>query len=357
MIDRDERVRRLRALEEARGTVVIAYLTTTRPNLEVPMAMDAVPLVHEHLRAIQTPPEQTRIDLFIHSNGGDGVVPWRLVTLIREFCSQFSVLVPHRAFSAATLATLGADQVVMHRMGMLGPIDPTVTNPFNPQHPQHPGQLLGISVEDVSSYISLIREDVGIRHEEEVVQAFALLAKKVHPLALGNVKRATAQSRMLAEKLLRQRPGEELDDHEVAEIVEKLTSRLYFHGHPINRDEARHDLRLNTVEAAEPDLERVMWDLYEAYAEDMDMEREFRPSDPAFAADPIEPPAIPTEGGVPPPPVVRNLVLEPLRTAYVESSVRTDVHQDQFEVTIRRDWTGEVNTNVFLRSCGWSRVR
>jgi hypothetical protein len=230
-----------------------------------------------------------------------------------------------------------------------------VTNPFNPQHPQHPGQLLGISVEDVSSYISLIREDVGIRHEEEVVQAFALLAKKVHPLALGNVKRATAQSRMLAEKLLRQRLGDELDDHELAEIVEKLTSRLYFHGHPINRDEARHDLRLNTVEAADPDLERIMWDLYQAYSEDMDLEREFRPSE-VYEADPIPPPVIDPEKGVPPP-EVRNVVLEPLRTAYVESRHRTDVHQDQFEVTNRRDWTGEVNTNVFLRSCGWSRVR
>src|SRR5207245_4880453 len=89
MSRRDERVGLIRALEAARGgTHVIAYLTSTRPNLEAPMAMDAIPLIHRHLEAIGTPKYQTRIDLFIHSNGGDGVVTWRLGTLIREYCAE-----------------------------------------------------------------------------------------------------------------------------------------------------------------------------------------------------------------------------------------------------------------------------
>jgi hypothetical protein len=60
--------------------------------------MDVVPRLFKHLQALPTPPEQTRIDLFLHSNGGDGVVPWRVVTLIREYCHQFTVLVPDRAY-------------------------------------------------------------------------------------------------------------------------------------------------------------------------------------------------------------------------------------------------------------------
>src|SRR5437899_2255005 len=185
MTRREERVHLIRGLEAARGeTTVITYVTSTRPNLEAPMAMDAIPVVHEHLRSITTPRDETRIDLFLHSNGGDGVVPWKLVTLLREYCTELSVLVPHHAFSAATLAALGADRVVMHRMGMLGPTDPTVANPFNPPHPQRPGQLLGISVEDVAAYINLAKEDVGLSEEDAVVQAFAILARKVHPLAL-----------------------------------------------------------------------------------------------------------------------------------------------------------------------------
>ncbi len=57
----------------------------------------------------------------------------------------------------------------MHPMGMLGPTDPTVANEFNPPNERIAGQLLGISVEDVRSYIALIKEDVGIGHEDELV--------------------------------------------------------------------------------------------------------------------------------------------------------------------------------------------
>ena len=72
---------------------------------------------------------------------------------------------------------------------MLGPTDPTVANPFNPPHPQRPGQLLGVSVEDVAAYINLAKEDVGLSAEEAVVQAFSLLARRVH---LGRPPRAPA---------------------------------------------------------------------------------------------------------------------------------------------------------------------
>src|SRR5438128_1351792 len=122
MPTRADRVSQIEALQAARGdTTVISYVTSTRGQLEGQMAMDAIPVIHRHLEAISTDRDDTKIDLFLHTNGGDGTVPWRLVTLIREYCGEFSVLVPHRAFSAGTLTALGADKVIMHPMGMLGP--------------------------------------------------------------------------------------------------------------------------------------------------------------------------------------------------------------------------------------------
>jgi hypothetical protein len=136
---RDERLQLIRNLEEARGgTRVICYLTSTRSNLESPMAMDVIPVIYEHLRWITTPKDETKIDLFIHSNGGDGIVPWRLVPLIREKCSRFSVLVPHKAFSAATLTALGADAVVMHPLGCLGADRPDRHERVQPTEPAEP---------------------------------------------------------------------------------------------------------------------------------------------------------------------------------------------------------------------------
>lgn len=361
MPTRAERLGLIRALEEVRGgTRVITYLTSTRANLESQMAMDVIPVVYQHLREIDTPREETQIDLFIHSNGGDGIVPWRLVSLIREKCSKFSVLVPHLAFSAATLTALGADSVVMHPLGSLGPTDPTVANDFNPRNPQNQNQLLGISVEDVSSYMSLVKEDVGIRHEEELVQAFAILARKVHPLALGNVKRATSQSRMMGEKLLKLRKDEAMDEHDVAELIEGLTSQLYFHGHPINRNEAREDLRLSFVEDATPDVEKAMWSLYSAYDEDMRLAEPFQPAQEAYAmqaiAAPPPPQMIQTPQGIeaiPSSPTTATVQLPTVMSAIIESTARTDVHEAVLEVTLKREWTGELGANVFPRSSRW----
>jgi hypothetical protein len=356
---RDERRELIEQLEAARdGRTVLAYVTSTRNNLESQMAVDVIPVIYRHLEALTTSPAETRIDLFIHSNGGDGIVPWRLVTLLREFCREFNVLVPHRAFSAATLTALGADCVVMHPMGMLGPTDPTVANRFNPPDPQNPKQLLGISVEDVSSYISLVKHDVGIHHEDELVQAFNMLAEKIHPLALGNVKRATSQSRMLASKLLRQKAGEpKIDERELDEIVEKLTSQLYFHGHPINRQEAREDLRLGFVRDASQDEESAMWALYEAYATDMRLDEDFQPLQEVYARNPIDTPPAPQMAG--PGQLGATTIntasdkVGPLSAAYVESTARCDVNIAEFDVTIRKDWLGELAATASLVRSGW----
>ena len=284
---RAERLEAIRKLQAERdGSTVIAYLTSTRPNLESSMAMDVIPVIYRHLTAITTPPESTRIDLLLSSNGGDGVVPWKLVTLIREFCREFNVLVPNRAFSAATLTCLGADNVIMHPMGMLGPTDPTVSNDFNPPNPNAPGHLLGISVEDVASYIELVKNDVGITHEDELVKAFLELAKQVHPLALGNVKRHTAQSQMMGAKLLKSRAANDMQPHDIEEIIRKLTSELFFHGHPINRHEARDDIGLGFVGDATPAVRDRMWDLYTLYAEENSFDEAFMPIQDAHRRQP-----------------------------------------------------------------------
>jgi hypothetical protein len=349
MAGKEKRLALIDALSEARGgNQVIAYLTSTRGGLEAQMAMDAIPIIFEHLRAIETPKKETKIDLFLVSNGGEGTVPWRLVTLIREYCDEFNVLVPHNAFSAGTLCALGADKVVMHPMGMLGPTDPTANHPFNPPNPTAPGQVLGISVEDVASYIALVRDDVGIRHEDELVKAFLALADKVHPLALGNVKRATSQSRMMGEKLLNQRKGEEIAIHDLNELIDKLTSQLYFHGHPINRNEAHDDLRLHFVEHAESKVETAMWDLYQAYDADMELSRQFDWVDELSAKGGLP---IPAAVGQPPNIIVTQL--GPYPFALVESNKRTDTYEVAYEVTSQRDAAGALNNNTLRTSLGW----
>src|SRR5207249_2408356 len=105
---------------------------------------------------------------------------------------------------------------------------------------------IGISVEDVKAYVNFIKSTVGIHHEDELVQAIRALTDKVHPLALGNVERFLSQSRLVARRLLGTHMGT-ADPHVIDEIVENMASKLYFHGHPINRKEAKDELKLKVT--------------------------------------------------------------------------------------------------------------
>jgi Serine dehydrogenase proteinase len=341
-MSKESRIALIKQIEEHRHSRVITYLTSYRPGLEVQMAMDAIRKIYDHLKTF-TPTEAGKpsIDLFLVSNGGDGTVPWKLVTLIREYCSSFSALIPYRAFSAATLTSLGADKVVMHPMGMLGPTDPTVTNAFNPDNPTNPAQKLGISVEDVSAYIALIKEDLGVTHQEELIQAFNILANKIHPLSLGNVKRFSSQSKMMAQKLLSLHMNKAKDQHAINDIVENFTSKLYYHGHPINRIEAKEEIGLKTVEHADETTEKLMWELFLEYESELKSEIPFNPQMEIIAAYPSL--AVKAEATI-------NL---DCKVSFIESTERTDYAQMKLNIWGQKQPNGTVIVVPNIIESGW----
>ncbi|MCZ7564777.1 MAG: hypothetical protein M5U08_14145 [Burkholderiales bacterium] len=254
------------------------------------MADDAIRVFFDHLLRLSKRPVE-KLDIFLCSNGGSATVPWRLVSLFREYAKSFSVIVPYRAYSAATMLALGADEIVMHPFGELGPIDPTVSNEFNPQE-QGTGRRLGISVEDVKAYVTFIKSTVGITHEDELIEAIKILADKVHPLALGNVERFLSQSRMMGRKIMRTHMAE-AEEHTINDIIENLASKLYFHGHPINRREAKEELRLKVRDDLEAELETAIWDLYLLYEQEFRNRESFNPAGDLANARAQNPPGTP----------------------------------------------------------------
>jgi len=274
-VPRNTRKGLIEQLQAARGNrLLVVYITSTRQGHEIQIGDDAFRLIYDHLEAGKEL-ASNGVDLFIHSNGGSGTVPWRVVNLIRQYTKNFAVLVPYHAFSAATLIALGANEIVMHKMGCLGPIDPSVANIFNPPHPMSPGQLAPISVEDVTAYFKLVKDEVGIHHEDQLVSTLTALTDKIHPLAIGNIQRSHNQSRMMARKLLKLHKGSS-DEHEIEKLIDILKSNLFYHGHPINREEAKKDLNLDVVNPT-PDVESLMWQLYLEYETEMKLADPFNP--------------------------------------------------------------------------------
>ena len=247
-------------------------MTGDRPNFVVSIGSDTPRLFYDHLTSLGN--KIPKLDLFLYSTGGDTSVPWRIISLFREFADEVNVLVPYRAYSAATLICLGADNILMGRKGELGPIDPTVNSEFNPVDPIINNRKLPINVEDVTSYIQLLKDKVGLVHQPELGSGFNEMAKAVNPVALGYVNRHYSFIRMVAKKLLKSQ-NEPANETKIEDIVKDLIERIYFHGHGIARKEAK-DLGLK-ITAPEPETEELIWKLYLEYENELSLQEVFSP--------------------------------------------------------------------------------
>jgi len=257
-----ERKELIEKLENNLKARVLTVVTGDRQGMETRIAPDILPLVSEHLSNIK-PTED--LALFLYTPGGDTIVGWGLVSLLRQYSDKISVLVPFRALSCGTLIALGADNLIMGTHGFLSPIDPSVSSPFNPQAPgvQQPGiaTLLPVSVEDMVGFLDLARNEIGLGNEESMVEVINILADKVHPLALGAVYRAREQTSSLAKRLLLMHLQDEAKaDH----IVKQLTHELPTHNYLIGRSEAEDEIKID-IKKPSVETDRIMWKLYKDY--------------------------------------------------------------------------------------------
>jgi hypothetical protein len=262
----------IKKIEAKRGSKVITYVTSDRQGpVNARVAMDIIPVISEQLRKMG---KTDKIDLFLYTAGGDTMVPWRLVSMIREYCDTFSVLVPYKAHSAGTMICLGADEIVMSDLSEISPIDPSTANVFNPADPMNPQNKIPISVEDVIAFMSLAKDKFGIKDEVELTKIFNKFVEsnpQIHPLALGNVNRTHNLIRLIAKRLLKSHKDKMRDD-EIDKIVEYFTEKLYSHTYFVGRKEAKEELGVKSVIEADAELSKMMSDLYSEYANEMGLQ-------------------------------------------------------------------------------------
>ena len=261
----------IQKIEDKRNSKVITYVTGDRQPFVTKVAEDIIPIFARHLEKIG---RQKTISLFLYTRGGDMITPIRLIKLIRSYADEVEMIIPYRAHSAGTLISIGADKIVMGRLGELSPVDPSTGHPFNPENPINKKQKMEISVEDLNSYFLLAKEKAGVK-DEQMVNVFEDLTAKIHPLSLGNAYRATRMAKQITEKLLLMHFDKNSDKEKINSIVKEITGDICIHGYPITRDEA-DSLGLNMIEP-DSELEKTMWELYENYAEKMELKKKFDP--------------------------------------------------------------------------------
>jgi len=251
-------------LQAIRGSQVLTFVT--RPDVTV--RGDVVEQVYEQLREIGRVP---RIDLFLHSSGGQTEIPWRLITLIRDFGKHFSVLIPGIAYSAATHLAMGADEIVMGPLSELSPVDPARSHPLLPSRKEGEPPLV-VSVQDLRHCVEFVKQEIGDSAPESLATILAALFDKIHPLAIGAIQQSYALSRLISTKALSTHMDPDTEKDQIDKIVDAFSDEFFSHHYRIAWKEARESGLKVTY--ADDDLWETMWALYKHYQSYFGLTRE-----------------------------------------------------------------------------------
>lgn len=259
-------------MEKLRKRPLLVYVTSSRGNSAAQIAGDVVPEFLDQLQAL--PSDCKELDLLLVSNGGDPTVAWRVVSLVRERVEKFSVLVPQAAFSAATLIALGADEIVMHPHGNLGPTDPQImVNKRNQGNGQT--DTVPFGSEDLGAFVKYARESVGITDQAQLKDVFLKFCDEVGTVAIGVAARSSQLGVVMGEKLLQLHMTGDSDQQKARAISEKLTRDYFHHGYPVSKTEAREiGLKVAHDSAATEDL---MWQIWTNISEELLLRQPFNP--------------------------------------------------------------------------------
>lgn len=275
------RVNLYKKIETKRGNPLIVYVTSQRRGANGSMAAD---VVDEFIQQIQLIPTGAKtIDLLIESTGGDGLVAWRIISLLRERVEKVNVLIPHSAFSAATMLALGGDEIVMGRYGCLGPIDPQITVR------KKDGTTEMFAYEDIIAFLDFTKVDAGLTEQEYRDTAFKILCGTVEPITIGVAKRASGLAVSIGEKLLQTHMRAADEKIQATTIASKLNKSFFSHGHALSRKEAK-EIGLNIIEP-DGELEGLMWEVHESFNKELKTREPFDPI-AEFLADPKAQPYI-----------------------------------------------------------------
>jgi len=268
----ENRLKIYRRLEQERGRPLIVFVTGDRKNAEAGIASDSV---RELLYQLQALPKDTDdLDLLLVSLGGDPTVAWRLVSLIRERVGKFNVLVPQAAYSAATLIALGADEIVMHPHGNLGPTDPQIVAPKRSKA-DGTTDSIRFGSEDLGAFLRFAKNEVGLSDQEQLSNIFEKFCDEVGTVPIGVAARSSQLSLTMGEKLLQLHMTGESEKQKAKTIAQALTKDFFHHGYPVNRTEARQ-IGLK-IASSNIKVEALLWDIWCDIADEMALRDPFMP--------------------------------------------------------------------------------
>ncbi len=190
--------------------------------------------------AMQNMENTENLNVVLASGGGDIDAAYKIVNILRSKTKKLTIIVPSFAKSAATLITLGADEILMPLSSELGPLDSIIQHPKDPQKQ--------ISALDAFKTFEFIRNyllesldisvrlflERGLNVMDAVKNALALVGSLCHPmysqidpLFMGESERTLLIAEEYGKRLLESRGASLNKDELISQIVRSYPSHSF----------------------------------------------------------------------------------------------------------------------------------
>jgi hypothetical protein len=256
--DRYERQNMIKTIEEMTNRRLIVYVSNfNHPNSGI--THDDIAPFAEVCFDIQS---GEKIDLLIHSPGGDPNAAEQLVNQLLARSEDIRVIVPLSAKSAATMICLVADTILMSDSSELGPIDPQIPVMTPQGYVYRPAKGLLNGLEKIKQEVI----DAG----NNLNPAYYPILQGIDAALIDHCEKSIAHSKNLARKWL-QRSMYKHNEGAASLIAEQLVDIEKYpnHGAVINWQEARSiGLEVTYYPPSAP-LWEAVWRLFCMYDVDL----------------------------------------------------------------------------------------
>ncbi len=259
-----QRLNLLQKIGEARGSLVLTYITSFRDGWETMVLSEDVRILERHVGRARADGVK-KLDLFLSTWGGDATVPWALHAMLRDYLpkAKIGIILPFEAYSAGTSIALGGDEIVMGLPSVMGPTDTQAGGYFWQPDPT------GGGVSALKGFLDMLR-DFDLKGKLDDRQTLDWLTRNANPLTLGEVYRKFRENRRKLQKILagRQKP---LSEKEHERILDYFLYEVGIHSQGIRRREAKEAGVSYITDLEETPIETPVEELFDAYSEVMQL--------------------------------------------------------------------------------------
>ncbi|CAF29579.1 SDH family Clp fold serine proteinase [Methanococcus maripaludis] len=226
LLQRYKFIKQFEAVRKTRAIVMI--------HRQEQLALFGIPLYkyitiedsEEILRAIRMTPEDMPIDLILHTPGGLVLASEQIAIALKEHKAKTTVIIPHYAMSGGSLIALAADEIIIDKNAVMGPVDPQIG--------QYPA----------ASIINAINTKYTDELDDET-------------LILGDIARkAIVQVKEFVYDILKDKMGEEKAKY----LSETLSTGKWTHDYPLTINKLKDlGIEVNT------ELPNIVYELFDLY--------------------------------------------------------------------------------------------